>query len=121
MRKLVLAAVAVLAFAAHDAWAQQKSIKIGVLNDQSGAYADYQGIGSVIAAQLAVEDAGGKIGTAPVEVITADHKNSADLGSTIARSWYDQEGVDMIADVPNSGIALAVAQISRERNKVFIG
>ena len=121
MRNLLLAAVAVLALAGASAEAQQKPIKIGVLNDQSGAYADYQGIGSVVAAQLAVDDFGGKVGTVPVVVVTADHKNSADVGSTIARTWFDVDGVDMITDVPNSSIALAVAQLARERNKVLIG
>jgi branched-chain amino acid transport system substrate-binding protein len=96
-------------------------ITIGVLNDQSGIYADYQGIGSVIAAQMAVEDFGGKVGDRPVLVITADHQNKTDIGATIARQWFDQEHVAMIADVPNSAIALAVADLAREKNKVFIG
>ncbi len=95
-------------------------IKIGVLNDQSGAYADYQGIGSVVAAQLAVDDFGGKVGDAPVVVVSADHKNSPDVGSTIARTWFDVDEVDAIADVPNSAIALAVNQLARDRNKVLL-
>jgi branched-chain amino acid transport system substrate-binding protein len=95
-------------------------IKIGVLNDQSGVYADYQGVGSVIAARMAVEDFGGKVNDRPVQVITADHQNKTDIGATIARQWLD-EGVEMISDVPNSAIAFAVADLARQRNRVFIG
>ncbi len=120
MRMILMAVAAILSLAAGTASAQQKPIKIGVLNDQSGAYADYQGIGSVIAAQLAVDDFGGKVGDTPVVVITADHKNSPDLGSTITRTWLDVDGVDAVADVPNSAIALAVNQLVRDHNKVFL-
>jgi branched-chain amino acid transport system substrate-binding protein len=94
-------------------------VKIGVLNDQSGVYADDQGIGSMIAAQLAVEDFPSKSGT-PVEVTTADHQNKVDIGTTIARRWLEREGVDMIIDVPNSAIALGVNTLARDLNKVFI-
>ncbi len=120
MKTLLLAMTALAGLLAQPALAQ-KPIRIGVLNDQSGVYADYQGIGSVFAAQLAVEDMGGKVGTTPVEVITADDQNSADTGSTIARKWLDQDGVDVIADVPNSAIAFAVSQLVRDHNKVFLG
>jgi len=98
-----------------------KVIKIGVLNDQSGPYADLAGQGSVLAAKMAVEDSGGKIDGTPVEVISADHQNKPDVGSSIARQWYDVEGVDVIVDVPTSSVALAVSQITREKNKVFLG
>jgi branched-chain amino acid transport system substrate-binding protein len=97
-----------------------RPVKIGVLNDMSGIYADYQGLGSVIAAQMAVEDVGGKIGDAPVIVLSADHQNSPDTGSSITRKWFDTEGVDAIADVPNSAIALAVNDLTRDKNKVFL-
>jgi branched-chain amino acid transport system substrate-binding protein len=96
-------------------------VKIGVLNDQSGIFSDYQGIGSVIAARMAVEDFGGHVGDREVEVITADHQNKTDIGATIARQWLDQQDVDVISDVPNSAIALAVADLARQKNKVFIG
>lgn len=119
MKTLLLAMTALAGLLAQPALAQ-KPIRIGVLNDQSGVYADYQGIGSVFAAQLAVEDMGGKVNGVPVEVITADHQNSADTGSTIARKWLDQDGVDVIADVPNSAIAFAVSQLVRDHNKVFL-
>jgi branched-chain amino acid transport system substrate-binding protein len=95
-------------------------IKIGVLNDQSGIYADFSGKGSVVAAQMAVDEFGGKVNGVPVEVIFGDHKNKPDIGSNIARQWFDVEKVDMIVDVPNSGVALAVSEVAREKNKVFL-
>jgi len=99
----------------------QEAVKIGVLNDQSGPFASYQGIGSVVAAKMAVEDYGGKVGGKPVEVVAADHQNKTDIGIGIARRWYENEGVDAIFDVPNSSIALAVVGMSAEKNKVFVG
>jgi branched-chain amino acid transport system substrate-binding protein len=105
---------------ATGAMAADGPIRIGVLNDMSGAYADYQGPGSVVAAKLAVKDAG-KVGGRTVEVVSADHQNKVDIGTAIARRWFDLDGVDMIVDVPNSAIAFGVAQIARDKNKVFIG
>lgn len=102
------------------ALAQNALIKLGVMNDLSGVYADFQGIGSVIAAQLAVDDFGGNVNGHPVEVVKGDHQNKVDIGSSMARQWFDQDGVDVIFDVPNSAIALAVSNIAREKNKVFI-
>ncbi|ACL61239.1 ABC transporter substrate-binding protein [Methylobacterium nodulans] len=101
--------------------AQDKSIRIGVLNDQSGPYADFQGIGSVIAAQMAVEDYGGTVAGRKIDVVSADHQNKTDVGANIARAWIDRDGVDLIVDVPNSAVALAVSNIAREKNKVLIG
>src|SRR5438132_2138342 len=97
-----------------------KVIKIGVLNDQSGLYADLAGQGSVTAAKMAAEEMGGKIGDATIEVVFADHQNKPDVGSTIARQWIDVDGVDVIVDVPTSSVALAVAQVVKEKNKVFL-
>ena len=116
-----LAVVAAALSLASPAAAADKPIRIGVLNDQSGVFADYQGEGSVIAARLAVEDFGAKVGSVPVEVVTADHQNKTDVGIAIARRWFDQEGVDTIVDVPNSAIALGVSTLARDKNKVFIG
>ena len=99
---------------------QNGVLRIGVLNDMSSVYADFQGPGSVIAAQLAVEDFA-KQSKRKVEVLSADHQNKPDVGSAIARRWFDTEGVDMIVDLPNSAVALAVAGIAREKNKVVIG
>ena len=101
--------------------AVEKPIRIGVLNDMSGPYADYQGPGSVLAAQMAVEDYGGKAVGRKVEVLSADHQNKPDVGLGIVRKWIDEDGVDMIADVPNSAVALAISQLVKDKNKAFIG
>ncbi len=92
-----------------------------MLNDQSSVYADFQGIGSVIAAQMAVEDYGGKVAGRPIEVLSADHQMKADVGASIARRWIDVDNVELILDVPNSSVALAVNEVVREKNKVLIG
>jgi branched-chain amino acid transport system substrate-binding protein len=120
-RTLLTGLAASLALAARRAHSEAAPLRIGVLNDMSGVYADYQGVGSVVAAQLAAEDFGGLAGGRAVEVIGADHQNQPDIGAAIARRWCDLDGVDMILDVPNSSVALAVAQIVREKNRVFIG
>ncbi|KTS24193.1 ABC transporter permease [Methylobacterium indicum] len=119
IRRLAPALAALLSFLAPAA-AAERPVKIGVLNDMSGPYADYQGQGSVIAAQLAIEDFSKQAGR-PVELVSADHQNKTDIGASIARRWFDQDGVDLIVDVPNSAVALAVANLAREKNKVFIG
>ena len=122
-RKLIAAAAA-LALTAGAAHAQISGnvVKIGILNDQSSLYADLSGQGSVVAAKMAVEDfkAANKGFTTPVEVIFADHQNKADVGSQIANKWYDSEGVDVIVDTPNSGVALAVNQITKDKGKAFL-
>jgi branched-chain amino acid transport system substrate-binding protein len=118
MKKLLLAAIVLPLFAA-PAFAQAP-IRIGVLNDLSGVYSDYQGIGSVIAAQMAAEDFGAVDGH-KVEILSADHQNKPDVGLAVTRQWFDTEGVSMVIDVPNSAIALAVADLARQRDKVFIG
>ncbi|KAA0217169.1 MAG: ABC transporter permease [Lautropia sp.] len=118
-----LVAALALAFAGGAAQAQISGnvVKIGVMNDMSGVYADIGGPGSVVAAKLAVEDfqktskAGLKI-----EVVSADHQNKPDVGSTVARQWYDTDGVDAIADVPTSSVALAVSQVTRDKGKAFL-
>jgi branched-chain amino acid transport system substrate-binding protein len=122
MMQRVLVALAVLALAASPAAAQISDgiIKIGVLNDQSSLYADLAGQGSVVAARLAVEDYGAAAKGLKVEIIFADHQNKADVGSAIARQWYDVDKVDVIVDVPNSGVALAINQITKDKGKAFI-
>jgi branched-chain amino acid transport system substrate-binding protein len=95
-------------------------LKIGVLNDMSSVYADFQGPGSVVAAQLAVEDFA-KQSKRKIEIVSADHQNKPDVGASIARRWVDVDGIDMIIDVPNSAVAFAVSDIVREKNKVLIG
>jgi branched-chain amino acid transport system substrate-binding protein len=95
-------------------------IKIGVLNDQSSLYADLTGQGSVVAARMAIEDFNAAAKGLKVEIVFADHQNKADVGSQIARQWYDAEKVDAIVDVPNSAVALAVNQITRDKGRAFI-
>jgi branched-chain amino acid transport system substrate-binding protein len=95
-------------------------VKIGVLNDRSGVYADLSGQGSVIAAQMAIADFDAAKKGINVTVVSADHQNKPDVASNIARQWYDQQGVDAIFDVPTSSTALAVSQVTKEKNKVFI-
>src|SRR5258708_13764337 len=113
--------VAAIGAAAGGTAAQDQPIRIGVLNDQSSVYADFQGRGSVLAAQMAVEDYGGRAAGRRIEVVFADHQNKPDVGSVVARKWLDQDGVDLIADIPNSSLALAVSDIVRHKNKVLIG
>ena len=114
MLRLPRLAAALLILTCLPAHAEQNGVlRIGVLNDMSSVYADYQGPGSVVAAQLAVEDFA-KQSNRKVEILSADHQNKPDLGSSIARRWIDTEGVDMFIDVPNSAVALAVADIARE-------
>jgi branched-chain amino acid transport system substrate-binding protein len=117
---ILLAALLALGPATARAQISDGVIKIGVLNDQSGLYADLAGQGSVVAARMAVEDYGAEKKGMKVEVIFADHQNKADVGSAIARQWYDVDKVDLIVDVPNSGVALAVSQITRDKGKAFI-
>ena len=95
-------------------------VKLGVLNDRSGIYADLSGEGSVVAARMAIEDFDAASKGINVEVISADHQNKPDVASTIARQWYDEEGVDAIVDVPTSSAALAVSEITREKGKIFL-
>ncbi len=95
-------------------------IKIGVLSDMSGLYSDIGGPGSTVAAQMAVEDFGAAKKGMKVEIVSADHQNKPDVGSNIARQWYDTDKVDVIVDVPTSSVALAVNTITREKNKVFL-
>jgi branched-chain amino acid transport system substrate-binding protein len=98
--------------------ADAKPVKLGVLGDRSSAYADLGGKGSVIAAEMAVEDFGGTVLGGPVEIVSADHQNKPEIGANIAREWYDRDGVDMITDLTNSGVAIAVQTIAKERKKV---
>src|SRR6266850_7405541 len=120
LRKALLTAAVALAMGSAQAQVSDGVIKIGVLNDQSGLYADLAGQGSVVAARMAVEDYGAEKKGMKVEVVFADHQNKADVGSAIARQWYDVDKVDLIVDVPNSGVALAVSQITRDKAKAFI-
>ena len=120
LKTLVAAAALALGAGAAHAEITGGVVKIGVLNDQSGLYADLGGQGSVIAAKMAVEDFTAKDKSLKVEVIFADHQNKPDVGTQIASKWFDAEGVDAIVDVPTSSVALAVNDVARAKNKVFI-
>jgi branched-chain amino acid transport system substrate-binding protein len=108
-------------FACGTATAQQLNVKVGVLTDMSSLYADVTGPGSVTAAKMAATDFMKDHPNVKVEVVAGDHQNKADVGSNIANQWYDTDKVDVILDVPNSGVALAIAEITRQKNKVFVG
>src|SRR5215467_3663080 len=118
-RSLVALALAGV-FGAAQAQISDNVIKIGVLSDMSSLYTDLAGAGSVIAAKMAVEDSGIEKRGYKVEVISADHQNKPDVGSAIARQWYDTDKVDVIVDVPNSGVALAVSGITKDKGKAFL-
>jgi branched-chain amino acid transport system substrate-binding protein len=115
-----LAVAAALSAGAAQAQISDGVVKIGVLSDMSSLYTDLAGAGSIVAAKLAVEDSGIEKRGVKVEIVSADHQNKADVGSAIARQWYDTDKVDVIVDVPNSGVALAVNQITKEKGKAFL-
>ena len=116
----LLLATALSIASASFAVAQDKTVKIGALSDQSGLYADLGGPGSTLAAQMAVEDSGLTGKGWKIDVISGDHQNKPDVGANIARQWFDVDKVDVIVDVPNSGVALAVNNVVKEKNGVYI-
>ena len=124
MKRKLLSALVAAAFVLGNGTAQAQIsdgvIKIGVLNDMSGLYADLSGMGSVLAARMAVEDFGAAAKGMKVEIVFADHQNKPDVGSSITRQWYDVDKVDVIVDVPTSSVALAVNQITRDKGKAFL-
>ena len=120
MRKALGLAAFAAVLACGAASAQQVNVKIGVLSDMSSLYADIGGPGSVAAAKMAIADFTKDNPNVKVEMIAGDHQNKPDIGSQIANQWYDVDKVDMIIDVPNSGVALAVSQVANQKNKVFI-
>ena len=119
MKSIWMAAVAVSGVLAA-APASAQGVKIGILNDQSGVYADYGGKYSVEAAKMAIEDFGGEVLGKKIEMVIADHQNKPDLATAIARRWYDTEGVDMITELTTSSVALAVQELSRDKKKIDI-
>jgi len=123
MKRATLLSAVIIALVSAPAYAQQISdgkVKIGILNDQSGVYANFGGKYSYEAAKMAVEDYGGKVLGFPVEVITVDHQNKPDVASNIARQWYDEEQVDSIMELTTSSVGLAVQALSKERKKITI-
>ena len=115
-----LAMTVAVFLSAAAARAEDIQVKLGVLTDMSSLYADDNGPGSVAAAKLAVQDFNPAAHGMKVDIISADHQNKPDVGANIARQWFDTQNVDAILDVPNSGVALAVSEVVREKNKVFL-
>src|SRR5690242_6819203 len=120
MKRVFTLAALSAALACGTAYAQQVTVKIGVLSDMSSLYSDIGGPGSVAAAKMAIADFTKAHPDVKVDLISADQQNKPDVGSSIANQWYDTDKVDMIIDVPNSGVALAVSQVASQKNKVFI-
>jgi branched-chain amino acid transport system substrate-binding protein len=118
-RLLSLTALAVV-LAASSAQAQQLNVKIGVMSDMSSLYADIGGPGSVVAAKLAIADFTKANPNVKVDLVSGDHQNKPDVGTQLANQWFDVDKVDMIIDIPNSGVALAVSQVASQKNKLFI-
>src|SRR5580698_7372668 len=100
--------------------ASAQGVKIGILNDQSGVYADYGGKYSIEAAKMAIEEFGGEVLGQKIEMVTGDHQNKPDLATSIARRWYDVENVDMITELTTSSVALAVQELSKDKKKIDI-
>lgn len=122
MREALLALCGLVAVSGAPAQAQVSDgvVKIGVLNDQSGPYVDLAGPGSVLATQMAAEDFGGSVNGAKIEVVVADHQNKPDVGSAIVRRWFDEQQVDAVIDVPTSSVAMAVQELTRQKQRVFL-
>ncbi len=120
MKRLLGLAALSAALTCGSAQAQQVNVKIGVLSDMSSLYSDIGGPGSVAAAKMAIADFTKTHPNVKVDLVSADHQNKPDVGTSIANQWYDVDKVDMIIDVPNSGVALAVSQVAAQKNKVFI-
>lgn len=118
--RLLVAALTATSVCAAHAQLSDDTVRIGVLNDRSGLYSDITGQGSVIAAEMAVADFGSTVLGKPIKILAADHQNKPDVGAFITRRWIDQEKVDAIADVPASSVGLAVQEITREKNRVFL-
>src|SRR2546430_10235043 len=120
MKSGILSAAIVACGIVAAAPVSAQGVKIGILNDQSGVYADYGGKWSFEAAKMAVEDFGGSVLGQKIEVISADHQNKPDLGVSIARRWYEVEGVDMITELTTSSVALAIHELSKQMKKIDI-
>jgi len=119
IRPAVRAIALGLSLGSAPAWAAD-AVKVGVLSDMSGVFASIDGPGSVLAAQMAIEDFGGEVLGKKIELVSADHQNKPDIGSAIATRWFDRDGVDLIVDLPNSSVALAVQSLGKDRKKMVI-
>ncbi len=118
--RAVVALCLICTVATASAQQGDRTVRIGVLTDMEGAYGDVSGKGSVVAAQMAIEDFGGHAFGNPIKLETADHQNKPDVAVAIARQWFGKDGIDMIVDLPNSGVALAVQHLAQEMNKISI-
>jgi branched-chain amino acid transport system substrate-binding protein len=120
MKRLLSLAALATVLAMGSAQAQQINVKIAVLSDMSSLYADLGGPGSVAAAKMAADDYMKSHPNVKVEIISGDNQNKPDVSTNLANQWFDVDKVDMIVDVPNSGVALAVSQVAANKNKLFI-
>lgn len=118
--KAILMLLAATAGCASTVFAQDKPLKIGVIADMSGLYADMTGMGSVKSVEMAVQDFGGKLGERRIEIVTADHQNRADTASAIVRKWFTADGVDVVVNAAGSAVALAVTEVSKSTNKAAL-
>lgn len=118
--KLKMASAVALCSLLLGGAASAQGVKIGILNDQSGVYADYGGKWSVEAARMAIEDFGGDVLGKKIELVTADHQNKPDLAVSIARKWFDVDGVDMITELTTSSVALAIQDLAKQEKKIDI-
>src|SRR5271165_3177077 len=117
--RLLIALGAAFLFAAGAAHAEDGVLRVGIITDMSGQYADGNGPGSVIAAQMAAEEIGNTVAGRKIEIISADHQNKPDVAAGIVRNWIDNKGVDVIAEGVNSAVALAIQTVTRERRSCF--
>src|SRR6266568_1738416 len=118
--KAALAAVLACCLLGAAAEAQNKAVKIGVLDDMSGPYAENTGPGDVLAAKFAIADFGGSVLGKPIELVSADFQSKVDVGVGIAKRWYDDENVDLVIGIPNSAIALALVKVAAEKNRLVM-
>src|SRR5271154_7502167 len=119
MLRQIFAFVLLLSLAVAPARADEP-FRIGVLNDQSGPYADLSGPGGAESARMAIADFGGSVLGKPIELLVADHQNKVDVGVAVARQWYDERGVRAIFDITNSGVALAIQDLAKARDRIVI-
>jgi branched-chain amino acid transport system substrate-binding protein len=119
MRREFMIALSLICFSSSSAFAEfsDNKIVIGVMGDQSGVVADVGGPGSIVAARMAVADFGGSVDGIPVEIVTADHQNKPDIASAVAREWFDRQGVDVIVDLPHSGVVFGLMAIATEKKR----
>jgi branched-chain amino acid transport system substrate-binding protein len=120
LKRIAIVGAMLLIASSADAQISDDSVKIGVLTDQSGVYADATGPGSVEAVRMAIADYGGKVAGKPIIMIDADHQNKADVGATIARRWFENENVDVVVDFANSAVAFAVLELAKQKNKAIL-